>query len=79
MSRLALGIAKRHVRLAVRRNLMKRIIREWFRLNQNDLPANDLMFVATPQVNRITTRSDLRAHLVSALESVVADLQKDRI
>lgn len=44
--RLGLVIAKKNVRLAVERNRIKRLVREYFRLHQCDLPAIDCIFLA---------------------------------
>lgn len=44
--RLGLIIAKKHVRLAVERNRIKRIIRESFRLHQHEIPHVDLIVLA---------------------------------
>ena len=41
--RLGLIVAKKTAKLAVKRNYMRRVIRELFRLNQHDLPAIDLV------------------------------------
>jgi len=45
-SRLGLVIGKKSVRRAVARNLIKRVMREQFRLRQHDLPALDLVLLA---------------------------------
>lgn len=42
-AKLGVVVAKRNVRLAVRRNLMKRLIRESFRLHQDKLCGLDLV------------------------------------
>ncbi len=44
--RLGLIIAKKNVKLAVQRNRIKRIIRESFRLHQDQLPNGDLIILA---------------------------------
>ncbi|NKZ44389.1 ribonuclease P protein component [Shewanella algae] len=41
--RLGLTVAKRHVKRANRRNRIKRVIRDSFRLNQHDLPPLDIV------------------------------------
>lgn len=44
--RLGLVIAKKHIRLAVQRNRIKRILRETFRLQQNNLESLDFVVLA---------------------------------
>lgn len=44
--RLGLVIAKKNAKLAVQRNRIKRIIRESFRLHQQQLPAVDIIVLA---------------------------------
>lgn len=44
--RLGLVIAKKHVKLATQRNRLKRLIRESFRLRQQQLPALDIVVLA---------------------------------
>jgi len=56
--RLGLIVAKKTAKLAVKRNYMRRVLRELFRLNQHDLPAVDLVIQAqkvfeTADFNRI--------------------------
>jgi ribonuclease P protein component len=43
MPRLGLVVSKKTAKLAVQRNYMRRILRELFRLNQQQLPAVDLV------------------------------------
>lgn len=47
-ARLGLAISKKNAKRAVDRNRIKRIIRESFRLNQQTLPAIDLVVMAKP-------------------------------
>ena len=49
--RLGLVIAKKNVRLANRRNRVKRIIRESFRLNQATIPALDIVILARHSID----------------------------
>jgi ribonuclease P protein component len=44
--RLGLAIAKKNIRKAVTRNLIKRAIRENFRLQQHQLPCIDIVVLA---------------------------------
>ena len=46
--RLGFVISKKNVRRAVKRNRVRRIIRESFRLNQHNLPAVDMILLARP-------------------------------
>jgi ribonuclease P protein component len=46
--RIGFVISKKNVRRAVKRNKVRRIIRESFRLNQNNLPAIDMVVLARP-------------------------------
>ena len=45
-ARLGLVIAKKHIRLAVQRNRVKRILRESFRLNQHTVSGLDIVVLA---------------------------------
>lgn len=44
--RLGFVISKKNIRQAVKRNRVRRIIRESFRLNQHNLPAVDIVILA---------------------------------
>ncbi len=46
--RLGLAVAKKHLRQAVARNRVKRLIRESFRLHQQQLAGFDLVVLARP-------------------------------
>lgn len=45
-ARLGLIVAKKNVRLAVKRNRIKRVVRDNFRLNQQALETLDIIFLA---------------------------------
>lgn len=45
-ARLGLIVAKKNVRLAVKRNRIKRVVRDSFRLNQQTLETLDIIFLA---------------------------------
>ncbi|MDP2166613.1 MAG: ribonuclease P protein component [Hydrogenophaga sp.] len=49
-ARLGLVIAKKKVRLSVDRNQIKRHVRDSFRLNQHELPAVDMIFMARQEL-----------------------------
>ena len=42
-ARLGLVVGKKCAKKAVERNLMKRLLREWFRLNRHALPPQDFI------------------------------------
>ncbi len=44
--RIGFTISKKKAKLAVDRNRIKRVVRDNFRLNQADLPAVDMVFIA---------------------------------
>lgn len=50
--RLGLVIAKRHVKLAVQRNRVKRIIRESFRQHQHELNGVDIVVLIRPGIDQ---------------------------
>lgn len=50
-ARLGLAISKKNVPLAVRRNRLKRIIRESFRRHQTELEGLDVMVMVKRQIN----------------------------
>ncbi|MEE4244076.1 MAG: ribonuclease P protein component [Kangiellaceae bacterium] len=49
--RLGLAIAKKQVKLAVKRNLIKRKVRESFRLTQRDIPNCDFIVMVRRDIN----------------------------
>lgn len=60
--RLGLVVAKKTAKRAHERNEMKRCLREWFRLNRHELPAQDFVV----QVRRAFTKQEfpaVRSHL----------------
>lgn len=54
--RLGLAIARKHVRLAVHRNRLKRLIRESFRYHQHQLGELDLVVVARHGVHDLAAK-----------------------
>jgi ribonuclease P protein component len=69
-ARLGIVVAKKHVRSAVARNLVKRIVRESFRTVRAGLPARDL-------VVRVVTRLDKpdRAALRAEVDALLGRLK----
>lgn len=61
-ARLGLAVGKRNCRRAVDRNRVKRVIREWFRLRVNALPASDMVYSVRPRASQ-ATNTELRADL----------------
>jgi len=52
-ARLGLIVAKKNVRLAVKRNRIKRVVRDSFRLNQQTLVTLDIIFLARRGLDRL--------------------------
>ncbi len=52
-ARLGLIVAKKNVRLAVKRNRIKRVVRDSFRLNQQALETLDIIFLARRGLDRL--------------------------
>ncbi|RLA41359.1 MAG: ribonuclease P protein component [Gammaproteobacteria bacterium] len=52
-ARLGLIVAKKNVRLAVKRNRIKRVVRNSFRLNQQTLETLDIVFLARRGLDRL--------------------------
>lgn len=51
--RLGMAIAKKQVKLAVNRNLIKRKVRESFRIRQHQLPAFDFVVMVKRSINEL--------------------------
>jgi len=60
-ARLGLTTSKRHVPLAVRRNRIKRLIREWFRTGQEQLGAVDVLVRLMAPAASTEVQLDLRS------------------
>jgi len=69
--RLGLAVAVKIAGSSVRRNSIRRIIRESFRLRQHDLPAVDVVVSARPRA-RAATSAELRASLEGLWDKVRA-------
>ena len=68
-SRLGIVVAKRRVKRSVDRNVIKRIVRESFRLNKAKLPAYDFVVIIKRPVN-VIKRSKLKLELKQQLDSL---------
>ena len=53
--RIGFIISKKNIRHAVKRNLVRRVMRESFRLNQDNLPAHDMIIMAKKGAGEITS------------------------
>ena len=60
--RLGMAISRKNVKLAVKRNLIKRQLRESFRLHQAIIGHFDVVVLARPGVDRLG-RQELRAQI----------------
>lgn len=72
-ARVGLVVGKKVHKRAVRRNYIKRTVREWFRLNQAALPAQDYVVRAKLAFSRAD-----RAEAVIALSTLFAKLARCR-
>ena len=70
-ARLGLAIATKVFGTAVKRNRVKRLIRESFRLNQMTLPCVDITFAARDAAKNATA-AQLRASLEKTWKSIAA-------
>ncbi len=62
LPRLGIVVAKRRAKRSVDRNIIKRIIRESFRLNKATLPASDFIVILKRPI-KIIKRSNLRLQM----------------
>lgn len=68
-ARLGLAVAKKNLQRAVDRNRVKRIIREWFRLQQAQLPDVDIV-VQAKTVARVAGKKELAHSLSQSISSM---------
>lgn len=61
-ARLGIVVAKRRAKRSVDRNIIKRIIRESFRLNKSSLPENDFIVILKRPI-KIIMRTKLRQQM----------------
>ncbi len=57
--RLGLVVAKKHIRHAVDRNRVKRVVRETFRLAQSQLNSLDVVFLARPGLDKLSPHDQI--------------------
>ncbi|MDR0439441.1 MAG: ribonuclease P protein component [Candidatus Accumulibacter sp.] len=69
-ARLGLIMAKRHLRRSVDRNLVKRLVREAFRIRRSDLPSRDLIVRLAVKLDRPVDRRALAREIQSLLEKL---------
>ncbi|MAM69962.1 MAG: ribonuclease P protein component [Gammaproteobacteria bacterium] len=55
-ARLGIVVAKKHIRLAVQRNRIKRLIRESFRIRRQEFATMDLVVLARPKLDELTNQ-----------------------
>jgi ribonuclease P protein component len=67
-ARLGLIMAKRHLRLAVDRNLVKRLVREIFRTRRSELPSRDLIVRLAVKLERPIDKRALAGEIQNLLK-----------
>ncbi len=65
ISRLGMIVPKKVIRTAVGRNRVKRLLREWFRLNQTELSGLDLVARLKTRGNERMLKSDFQAGIAA--------------
>ncbi len=55
-ARLGLAVAKKHAKLAVQRNRIKRVIRESFRAEQSSMPTVDVVVMIRPRATQASKK-----------------------
>jgi ribonuclease P protein component len=76
-SRLGLVIAKKHIKLAVQRNRIKRIFRESFRAGHHQFDTIDLVFLARNGLDNLTS-AEIRAHCDELLGQLLKRLSDSK-
>ncbi|MEY3182310.1 MAG: ribonuclease protein component [Pseudomonadota bacterium] len=51
-TRLGVSVSKKYVRLAVDRNKIKRLVREYFRIHQHQLPSTDISVAVLSKIKK---------------------------
>ena len=71
VSRILVSVPKRHFKRAVKRNLLKRRIRESYRLQKELLPAGiDIMFVYLPR--EVLPSAEINAAMTAVLSAIAS-------
>lgn len=73
--RLGLVVAKKNIRDAVERNRFKRVVRESFRLRQNELPQIDIVIIAHRGA-ATATNEEIRQCLTKYWDRLIQDAKK---
>lgn len=68
--RVGVIVSKNNVRKANKRNLIKRIIKESFRLNKKKLSELDIVVLVKKEVNQLKTKKDVRREIDSLWEKI---------
>lgn len=76
--RLGLVMAKKHIRLAVERNRMKRLIRESFRLHQQALAGADVVVLSRKGMDSLSN-SEFNAQLEQQWQRIFKKLRHHRL
>ena len=77
-NRLGVSIPKRHIRSAVVRNSIRRLIREYFRLHQHELPGIDVSVALLTRITQTTSTvcTELQGELTNTWKKAAASLVK---
>ncbi len=75
-ARLGVSVSKKYVRSAVHRNAIKRLVREYFRLHQHELPSIDVSVALLARIPTVapTVRTELYAELTRTWKKATAGL-----
>lgn len=70
--RLGLSVSKKRAKRAVHRNLVKRAVRESFRVNQLDMPNTDFLVTLTSRVDNPKKIMDIKKQIPGIWQKVKA-------
>lgn len=76
--RLGLVVRKKNLKLAVDRNLFKRICREQFRLSQWDIPAVDIVIMSRPGISPLK-KAELNQLISKGLKRIAREHAKQQL